>query len=139
MGTGYLTMIRGRGTRVRRGVTLTEVVVGSVLLVVAVVPLLKALTAAQSTSVTIERQTQCLILAQSKLEEVRARSIHHYGSSFNEASQALTGSYLCTVADDEDPALRLVTVSVGYDANADGRLAEAEIEVSLSTYLARRS
>jgi len=128
----------GRVARLRRGVTLTEVVVGSALLVLAVVPLLRALTVAQSTGAAIEHKTQCLILAQAKLEEVRAGAIHHYESSFSQASQALKGSYLCTVTDDEDPALRLVTVSVGYDANADGQLVEAEVEVSLSTYLARR-
>lgn len=133
------TTAKGRSAHIRSGVTLTEVVVGSALLVVAVVPLLRALTMAQSTSVTIERKTQCLILAQAKLEKVRARSIHHYESSFRETSQALAESYLCTVADDEDSALRLVSVSVGYDANADGYLSEAEIEVRLSTYLARRS
>ncbi len=120
------------------GVTLTEVVVGSALLVIAIVPLLRALTIAQSASITIERKTQCLILAQAKLEEIRARSIHHYESSFREDSKALAASYLCTTTDDGDPTLRLVTVSVGYDGNANGRLAEAEVDVKLATYLARR-
>ena len=126
-----------RTTR-EKGVTLTEVVVGSALLVVAVVPLLKALTVAQGTSTVIERKTRCLILAQAKLDEIRAKSIHHYQSSFREASTALGDSYLCTVADDQDPALRLVTVSVGHDANADGRLTAAEVDVNLATYIARR-
>ena len=123
----------------RNGVTLTEVVVGSALLVVAVVPLLRALTIAQSTTTAIERKTRCLILAQARLEEIRARSIHHYEDSFRATSESLDASYLCTVSDDGDPTLRLVTVSVGYDADADGELAEAETAVSLSTYLARRS
>jgi len=120
------------------GVTLTEVVVGSVLLVIAIVPLLRALTIAQSTGAVIERKTRSLILAQAKLEEVRAQSIHHYQSSFRDDSKALGDSYLCTITDDEDPTLRLVTVSVGYDANADGRLRQTEVAVRLATYLARR-
>jgi hypothetical protein len=135
----FSTAANRRSSRRQSGVTLTEVVVGSALLVIAVVPLLRALTMAQSTSATIERKTQSLILAQAKLEELRAKSIHHYESSFRETSQTLAESYLCTVTDDEDPALRLVSVSVGYDGNADGHLSEAEIEVNLSTYLARRS
>ena len=128
-------MVRRPG---KPGMTLTEVVVGSALLVLAVVPLLRALATAQRVGVTVEQKTQSLILAEAKLEELRARSIHHYDSSFNEASQALAESYLCTVADDSDPTLRLVTVSVGHDANADGYLAETEIAVCLSSYLARR-
>jgi len=135
----FTAAVKRRSGHVRHGVTLTEVVVGSALLVVAVVPLLRALTIAQSTSATIERKTQCLIFAQAKLEELRARSIHHYESSFRETSQVLAESYLCTVTDDENPALRRVSVSVGYDGNADGILSKAEIEINLSTYLARRS
>ena len=127
-----------RATSRSRAVTLTEVVVGSALLVIAIVPLLKALTIAQSTGAVIERKTRSLILAQTKLEEVRARSVHHYESSFQNDSEALGDSYLCTVTDDEDPTLRLVTVSVGHDADADGRLEPAEVSVGLATYLARR-
>ena len=74
----FTAAVKRRSGHVRRGVTLTEVVVGSALLAIAVVPLLRALTIAQSTSATIERKTQCLILAQAKLEELRARSIHYY-------------------------------------------------------------
>ena len=127
-----------RRNRRSSGVTLTEAVVGSALLVIAIVPLLRALTIAQSTSATIERKTQCLILAQARLDQLRAKSIHHYESSFREDSTALADSYLCTTTDDGDPTLRLVTVSVGYDANSNGRLAEAEVDVRLATYLAKR-
>ena len=118
--------------------TLTEVVVASTLLVIAVVPILRALTVAQVTGRIIDNKTQSLILAQGKLETIRARSIHHYEDAFAEDSTQLTGSYLCNVTDDQDPDLRLVTVSVGYDADADGDLSQAEEHVTLATYIARR-
>lgn len=121
----------------RRGMTLTEVVVGSALLVVAIVPILKALTIAQSTAGTIERRTRSLVLAQSKLDEIRAASIRHYGDSFQETSGDLGDSYRCNVTDDQDPKLRLVTVSVGQDIDADGQLDPEEVEVRLASYLAR--
>ena len=120
------------------GVTLTEVVVGSALLIAAVAPMLRALTIAQRTGTVIARKTKCLILAQAKLDEVRAKSIHHYTSSYSDESIALGDSYLCTIPDDEDPILRLVTVSVGCDANTDGHLEQSELGVGLGTYLARR-
>jgi len=122
----------------RRGMTLTEVVVSSALLVVALVPALRALTTAHVAGTQIERKTQSLILAQSKLDEIRARSIHHYDTSFQERSLTLAGAYLCDVTDDQDPDLRLVTVSVGYDDDTNGRLSEEETEVTLTTYVARR-
>lgn len=120
------------------GVTLTEVVVASGLLVITIVPILEALSGATLTSTKIERKTRSLALAQAKLEEIRARSIYHYGDSFQESSSLLEGSYLCTVTDDGHLSLRLVTVSVGYDANLDGSLSGSEVDVTLKTYVARR-
>jgi Tfp pilus assembly protein PilV len=117
--------------------TLTEVAVASAILVIAVVPMLRALTVAQMTGRAIERKTQSLILAQNKLDEIRARCVHHYANSFDESSAALAGAYLCNVTDDEDPKLRQMSVAVGYDGNADGRLSDSEVQVRLTTYIAR--
>lgn len=121
-----------------RGVTLAEVVVSSTLLVVALVPILKALTLAQATSIVIERKTQSLVLAQGKLDEIRARSVYHYSDSYQQDSTALGGSYLCTVSDNGDPSLRTITVSVGFDADGDNHLASSEILATLTTYVAKR-
>jgi Tfp pilus assembly protein PilV len=120
------------------GFTLTEVVVASGLLIIAVVPILKALTIAQATSITIDRKTRSLVLAQGKLEEIRARSIYHYMNSFDESSVSLSGSYLCNVSDNEHPSLRTITVSIGYDVNGDSNLSSGEILVTLTTYVAKR-
>jgi len=129
------TALLGHG---RKGVTLTEVVVASTLLAVAVVPLLRTLTVAQATSMVIERKTQCLILAEARLEEIRARAAHYYGDSFRKDSEKLVDAYLCHVTDDQDPDLRLVTVSVGYDLDSNGQLSDSEVEVTLATYVAKR-
>jgi len=133
-----------RGKRVsaksgrRAGVTLTEVVVASGLLLVAIVPVLRAWTIAQVTSRTVERRTRSLQLAQRELERIKARSIYHYDDSFAETSRALEDGFLCTVTDDGDPSLRSITVSVGLDRNGNGILAAGETDVSLSTSLAKR-
>ncbi len=121
-----------------QGVTLTEVVVASSLLVIAVVPILRALTIAQVTGRIIDNKTQSLILSQGKLDRIRAESIYHYDSSFQESNSTITGSYLCNVTDDQDPDLRLVTVSVGLDANDDSTLSSDEVDVTLVAYIARR-
>jgi hypothetical protein len=85
----------------------------------------------------IERKSWSLLLAQQELETIRARCLRHYDASYRADSQAIRDGYLCTVADDGHPRLRTVTVSVGLDQNNDGRLSAGEVEISLSTHLAR--
>ncbi len=119
------------------GVTLAEVIVASALLVIAITPLLRALTAAQVEDRAIERQSWSLLLAQQELECIRARCIRHYDTCYRVSSKPIRDGYLCTVADDGDSSLRTVTVSVGLDQNNDGVLSTDEVEVSLSTRLAR--
>ncbi len=120
------------------GFTLTEAVVASALLLVAIVPVLKALSNAHFATVNIEHKTISLALAQAKLDEIRARSVYHYSDSFAETSTVLSGSYLCSVTDDAGDPLRTITVSVGYDDDADSSLAASETEVTLTTLVARR-
>ena len=121
------------------GFTLTEVIMASALLIIAIVPILKALTSAHVTTITIEQRTRSLILARAKLDEIRARSIYNYTGTFTETSTSLDGQYLCTVTDvPEGSNLRKIAVSVGYDLNSNNLLADDEVEVTLATYIARR-
>ena len=121
----------------RSGVTLTEVIVASALLAIAIAPLLKALTAAQVEDRAIERKSWSLLLAQQELEWIRARCVRHYDACYRVDSKPMRDGYLCTVADDGHPSLRTVTASVGLDQDNDGVLSRNEVEVSLCTRLAR--
>jgi Tfp pilus assembly protein PilV len=123
------------------GFTLTEVIMASALLIIVMVPILKALTIAHVSASIIEHRTNSLIYAQSKLDEIRARSIQDFGwlLSFTELNGSLDGRYLCNVLD--LPAslnLKKITVSVGYDSNNNSILETDEIEVTLVTLIARR-
>lgn len=118
--------------------TLTEVIIASVLLVTAMVPILKALTGAHILDVKIEHRTASLTLAEAKLEDIRARSIYSWDTDFNDSSSSLEGSYLCTVADAVSSDLRKISVSVGYDQNNNSTLETDEVEVTLATLIARR-
>lgn len=122
-----------------RGLTLAEVVIASALLIIAMVPILKGLTTAHLGTVIIERKSRSLILARAKLDEIKARSVYHYGDSFDETDLSVDGSYLCDVKDTPaGDALRTITVSVGYDLDGDNKLESDEIEVVLATYVAKR-
>ncbi len=121
------------------GFTLTEVVVASTLLILAIVPILKALTGSYLASTLIEQKTSSLFLAQAKLDEIKARSIYDYASSFDETNTALGDSYFCTVKDVAVHAdLRGVTIIAGYDANSNNTLDGDEVLVTIVTQLARR-
>ncbi len=120
------------------GFTLTEVVVASALLIIAIVPILKALTSAHVSTAFIERRTRSLTLAQAKLDEIKARSIYNYSDTFTETDTSLDGSYLCNVTDDSGDPLKTITVSVGFDLDGDSTLATDEIEITISTRLANR-
>jgi len=121
------------------GFTLTEVIVASALLIIAIVPILKALTSCHLTTTIVQRRTHSLTLAQAKLDEIRARSIYNYTDTFTQMHVSLDGPYLCNVDDtSESSDLRKITVSVGCDLNGNNLLTDEEIEVTLATLVARR-
>lgn len=113
-------------------------VIATALLTVAMVPMLKALTASQVNTRLIEQQSKSIIFAQSKFEQLRAKSIHNFGDSLDENSTNLGGDYLCNVNDDENSTLKKVSVSVGYDNNGNGLLNNQEVNITLHSYIARR-
>ncbi|NQV33873.1 MAG: hypothetical protein HQ515_14360 [Phycisphaeraceae bacterium] len=120
------------------GLSIVEVVVAASLLVVAVVPILKALTVAQVTGRLMGRKTQSLVLAQAKISDVQARVLYDFSSNNDETATSLGGSYLCNVSDNEDATLKTVSVSVGFDLNANGSLTADEVLVTLTTLIAKR-
>lgn len=129
--------------KLNNGFTLAEVAIATLLMVIAMVPILKALGGAHRLDAKIEQRTRSLQLAQAKLEDIKARSIYNYDDNFNDYSSPLEGHYLCKV--DDMPvsgplvdALRRIVVSVGYDQNSNHLLEEDEVEVTLNTLLARR-
>lgn len=130
-----------KANRRHKGLSIIEVAMASVLLIVAMVPILRSLTKANMMSTDIERKTQSLVFAQSKLDDIRARSIYNFGStgSFTASNVVLSGSYLCNVTDTSaGTGLKQITVSVGYDENGDGTLSSNEVDVTLTTYFAQR-
>lgn len=111
----------------------------SALLIVVMVPILKALTTAHVSARIIEHRTHSLIYAQSKLDEIKARLINYYTDTYTEKNSAINGSYLCNVDDSSVSSnLKQITVSVGYDFNGNSTLETDEIDVTLTTLVARR-
>lgn len=123
-----------------RGITIAEVVVASAIMLAAIVPILHALTRAQATARQVEWKTRSLLLAQGKLEQIRAQALVDYDRSFTQMSAAIDAGYLCNVTDSwtEGAVIRTITVTVGFDQDADGLLDPAEALVTLQGQIALR-
>ncbi len=121
------------------GLTLTEVVIASALLIIGIVPILKGLTSAHLGTVIIEQKSKSLILAQARLDEIKARSVYHYSQSYTQTNLSLEDSYLCNITDTSISSdLRKIKVQVGFDYNNNNILDSDEIHVTLVTYIAKR-
>ena len=123
------------------GFTIIETVVASSLLAISFIPILRGLTNVHRNTTIIEHKTISLALAQSKLDEIKVRSIYSYSTDYNESSTTLGeegDAYLCNVTDDQNASLRTIAISVGYDENGDAVLSGGEVSITLKTYLAKR-
>ena len=130
----------GRHRKQKHGITISEVLIASLLLVSATVPILKALTSAQIASRDIDRNTNSLMLARAKIENIRAKALYSYSGSYSASGVALNGSYLCNVTDTPvSSILRKITISVGYDENGNSSLSNDEIRITLKTLIAKRA
>jgi Tfp pilus assembly protein PilV len=121
------------------GLTLTEVVIASAILIIGIVPVLKGLTSANLGTTIIEQKSRSLILAQAKLDEIKARSVYHYSQSYSQSNMLIESSYLCNITDTTVSSnLRKIIVQVGFDYNNNDVLDSDEIDISLATYIAKR-
>ena len=136
-----------KGTkRKSAGFTLTEVIVASSLLIMAMVPILKGLTSVHLTASLVEQRTKSLDYAQTILEDIKARSVYDFTGNYNkvnkEVEDVIDGvdeSYLYTSkAVPMSPDLRRMTVVTGYDKDDNGALQAVEVLVTLDTLIAKR-
>lgn len=136
-----------KGTnRKSAGFTLTEVIIASSLLIVAMVPILKGLTSVHLTASLVEQRTKSLDYAQTILENIKARSVYDFTGNYNKVNQGVDDvidgvddSYLYTSnVVVQGPDLKKITVKTGYDKNDNGILQAAEVLVTLDTLIAKR-
>jgi len=125
--------------KIRKGFTLSEIIVASALLIIAMVPILKALTQIHVNSMVINRRTQSLCLAKMKINQLQAKSIYNFDDIVSENNLSLGDSYLGNITNETvNSNLKTITVSVGMDRNSSGALDGSEIEITLKTRIARR-
>lgn len=127
----------GPSTRLR-GLTLTEVLVALMIMAAAMVPILKALTLAHHGSMRLERRSTSWLLAQSQLEELRARSVADWNASWTQGVRSLGAGYYGRVSDSGPMNdLRTVRVQTGFDVDGNHALDAGEVTADLSGLIAR--
>jgi Tfp pilus assembly protein PilV len=131
--------MRHSSSKSTKGYTLTEVLLASALLIAVVVPMLQALTSGYVFSNSIKYKTKSVIYAKSRLDHTRAVAANLYNTSLVENNTAMGGGYLCSVSDTGFAGdIRTVSVTAGLDKNGNGTLASDEIQITLTTLIARR-
>ena len=127
-----------QGGGVRAGLTLTEVLVSLMLMAAAMAPILKALTQAHVSGRRMEPSSTSWMLAQSQVEELRARAPGQWDASWAQSSEPLEGGFYATITDSGPSSdLRTLRIQVGFDADGNGVLADSEVSADLSTLIAR--
>ena len=120
-----------------RGMTFTEVLVATAILAFAMIPILRAMTSNHAYSMHLERKSKSLLFAQNQIEELRARAIEDFDSSWSGSDLPAGEGYYCTVTADLDSSLRTVTVTAGFDEDQDLHLDSGEVLITLRTLIAR--
>jgi len=127
-----------RTDRKRQGISLTETILASAILASAMIPCIKALTSSHILTTTVERKTRSLVLARQQIEDIRAKAIYDYSKSYS-SNKAIENSYVCKVTDNQISSnLRRIVVKIGFDADNNGTLSDAECLAMLETLIARR-
>lgn len=131
--------MRHKPSHSKKGYTFVEVLVASMLLVAVSVPMLKALTRSYVFFNSIRYKTQSAICAKSRLDRARAIAAGQYDTSLAETNTDMGGGFLCSVSDSGYAGdKRTISVASGYDKDDDGVLDAEEIEITLSSLIARR-
>jgi len=117
--------------------TLTEVLVASALLGVALVPVFEALSRGMGLARAIEWRSRAVFLAEQEMERITNENAENFNKSVAVASKDLGGGFLATIEEGSKTSLaKTVSVRVGKDTSGDGTLATSEVLATLVTRVA---
>jgi Tfp pilus assembly protein PilV len=121
------------------GLTLLEVVLASVLLVAAAVPILNAATRAVTLAQEVEWRTRATFRAQAEMENVLGLAAQDFNRDFTKNSADLGDGYRVTVQQSLLTAIKkTILVKIGRDKNGNAILDDSEVLVTLGTVVANR-
>jgi len=124
----------------KNGFTLVEVLASVLLLAGTVVPFIMYAADNLAMSLEIERRVKSTLLAEVEMEKIKNILRKSFGTDFTAWPSNLGDGYLAgRTSTDVSSTLKIIGVSVGYDADKNGSLGTDEIIVTLATQYAERS
>ena len=124
----------------KKGFTLVEVLASVLILAGTIVPIITYAADSLTTSLEIERRIKSTLLAEGEVEKIKNVLRKSFETDFTAWTSSLGNNYLASrTSADMSSTLKIIGVSVGYDADEDGSLGADEIMVTLTTQYAERS
>jgi len=117
-----------------KGFTFVEVLASILILTGVITPFILYAADNLAMSMEIERRVKSTLLAEGEMEKIKS-------TDFTPGLISLGDSYLAsrTSTDVSSTLLKIIEVSVGYDADKNGSLGTDEIMITLTTQYANRS
>ena len=124
----------------KSGFTLIEVLISTIIIGVAIIPISRAMITLLEAKVISERITKTALLAKKKIEEVKLSAINSFDVNYTDSGTfpPPDDSYRYSVWDDEDPEMKTISTTVWFDEDGDGERDDDEIFTRLDTRLSRR-
>ncbi len=124
----------------KKGFTFVEVLASVLILAGTIVPFIRYAADNLAMSLEIERRVKSNLLAEVEMEKIKNVLRKSFETDFTAWSSALGNNYLAgRTSTDVSSTLKIIGVSVGYDADKNGSLGTDEITVTLTTQYAKRS
>jgi Tfp pilus assembly protein PilV len=123
-----------------KGFTFVEVLASILILAGVITPFILYAADNLAMSMEIERRVKSTLLAEGEIEKIKNILRKSFETDFTSWPSSLGDSYLASrTSTDVSSTLKIIGVSVGYDADKNGSLGTDEIMVALTTQYAKRS
>jgi prepilin-type N-terminal cleavage/methylation domain-containing protein len=122
-----------------KGFTLVEVLASVLILTGVIVPFIQYAAENLRISLDIERRVKSTLLAEAEMEKIKNVLRKSFQTDITIWSGSLGNNYLAgRTSADSSATLKIIGVSVGYDADSNGSLATDEVMVTFTTQYAKR-
>jgi prepilin-type N-terminal cleavage/methylation domain-containing protein len=124
----------------KKGFTFVEVLASILILAGVITPFILYAADNLAMSMEIERRVKSTLLAEVEMEKIKNILRKSFETDFTSWPSSLGDSYLASrTSMDVSSTLKIIGVSVGYDADKNGSLGTDEIVVTLTTQYAKRN
>ena len=124
----------------KKGFTFVEVLASVLILAGTIVPFIQYAADNFAMSMEIERRVKSTLLAEGEMEKIKNVLRKSFDTDFTAWPNSLGDNFFVSrTSMNVSSTLKIIGVSVGYDADKNGSLGTGEIMVALTTQYAKRN